>query len=376
MKRVLSGVLCLVMMMTAFCASVSAAEIKSFSDVPSYHWAGNPIAHMVELGMFTGTTKPDANGVGTFSPDATMTRAQFVTVVTRYLYRDELAAIADAHKNSGLWYSANYEAAVNNGLITASEFTQADMNKPMTRQEMAMVLVRATEALGQYPSQLISSLRIADYNDIGSYYKNYVQKCYSMGMLCGVDDRGTFKPEGTLTRAQAATVLYRLVDPEKRQKVDFTVPVQTDQEPMTIYEGKETSRPAREGDVFVKADGTEITLKIGPNGILGEGQGVAPDKNLKGQSAWWTGARINFSVDKDGNWTDSTGFTLQNAEYLINPYTGEGHWHREWNALKKAYPKPKTKGAYDKQLSSDPLKMYFWDEVWSWWICANDRWAD
>ena len=354
------------------------AALKSFKDVPSGHWAYTPIMKMVAQGLFAGTTTPDANGVGTFSPDSPMTRAQFVTVVTRYLYGADLKAIAEDHKDTGVWYSANYEVAVDHGLITESEFAMNDMNKAMTRQEMAMVLVRAADELGQQPEQLISPLRIADYNTIGSYYKDYVQECYSMGMICGTDSKGTFAPMGTLTRAQAATVLYRLVAPETRQAVDFSIPTQSSkatQGVMTIYEGKETSRPAKEGDIFVKADGTKVTLKIGPNGILGEGQGVAPDKNLKGQSAWWTGNRINFSVDKEGNWVDSTGWTLQNARYYINPYTGEGHWESEYNVLKKAYPKPTTDGSYYKELSPD--SMWYWDDMFmSWRTCYLDDWAE
>ena len=50
---------------------------------------------------------------------------------------------------------------------------------------------------------------------------------------------------------------------------------------ITIYEGQpRDNRLAREGDTFVKADGTEIVLAIGPHGVLGKGQGVAPDVGL------------------------------------------------------------------------------------------------
>lgn len=378
LKRMLSSFLCAVMLVGTLTIPAFAAELKSFSDVGPGHWAHNAIMKMVERGMFAGTTTPDANGVGTFSPDSTMTRAQFVTVVTRYLYDADLKAIADEHKDSGVWYSANYEVAVDRGLITEAEFSIDAMNKAMTRQEMAMVLVRAAEVKGEVAEKLIPTQRIADYNKVGSYYQDYVRECYSMGMICGTDAKGTFAPMGTLTRAQAATVLYRLVAPETRQAVDFSIPTQSSkatQGVMTIYEGKETSRPAKAGDIFVKADGTKVVLKVGPNGILGEGQGVAPDAHLKGQSAWWTGARINYSVDKDGDWRDSTGENLQNNEYYINPYTGEGHWDNEWHILKKANPKPTTEGSYNKELTPD--SMYYWHVMSNTWRpCYNDDWAE
>ena len=39
---------------------------------------------------------------------------------------------------------------------------------------------------------------------------------------------------------------------------------------ITIKEGQATSRPAKAGDTYVKADGTKVVLKVGPNGVLGE----------------------------------------------------------------------------------------------------------
>ena len=348
--------------------SKAIQTVKSFSDVPSNHWAYAPIMKMVEKGMFAGTTTP-VNGVGTFSPNTLMTRAQFVTVVTRYLYDADLEAIADEHKDSGVWYSANYEVAVDHGLITEAEFAEADMNVAMTRQEMAMVLVRAAAEKGEYANKLIPTQRIADYDKVGSAYKEYVRKCYSMGMICGKDDKGTFDPGGVLTRAQAATVIYRLVAPETRQAVDFTVPnTQQTASTMTIYEGQNTMRPAKAGDIFVKKDGTKVTLKVGPSGVLGEGQGVAPDKHLVGKSGFWTGVRFNFDTDDDGNWVDSTGVTLQNNNYKINKTTGEGHWDGEWAAIYDKYPEPTTDGTYGGQVSNDPYSLWYWDPILDTWL--------
>lgn len=112
----------------------------SFKDVPSSHWAYKPIMNMVNKGIISGTTQP-VNGVGTFAPDSPMTRAQFITVVTRYLYPNELKTVKVAEGSA--WYAGNYDVAVDMGLIYEHEFS-ADasvMNQSMTRQEMAMVLV-------------------------------------------------------------------------------------------------------------------------------------------------------------------------------------------------------------------------------------------
>ena len=137
---------------------------------------------------------------------------------------------------------------------------------------------------------------------------------------------------------------------------------------MTIYEGQITMRPAKAGDTYVKADGTKVVLKVGPNGILGEGQGVAPDKNLTGKSGSWTGIRFNFDTDDDGNWVDGTGKTLQNNNYQINKTTGEGHWSAEWQVLQKAYPVPSEDGTTGGQVSKDPYSLWYWDPILDTWL--------
>ena len=345
------------------------AALKSFKDVPAGHWAHNAIMKMVAQGLFAGTTTPDANGVGTFSPDSPMTRAQFVTVVTRYLYADELKAMENEFGKADVWFEYNYDVAIEHGIIKKTEFEVADMGVAMSRQEMAMVLVRAAGEKGESAEKLIHTQRIADYDTIGGYYKDYVRQCYSMGMICGTDSKGTFNPNGTLNRAQAATVLYRLVDAGSRQQVDLSAPqaeVQQQAGAITIKEGQQSSRPAKAGDTYVKADGTKVVLKVGPNGILGEGQGVAPDKNLKTEASGWTGDRFNFIASKTGNLTDSLGNTLQNGRYIVNYTTGEGHWDTEWKVLMAKYPAPAKNGSYDGQISTDPYSLYYWDGIcWS-----------
>ena len=39
---------------------------------------------------------------------------------------------------------------------------------------------------------------------------------------------------------------------------------------ITIKEGQQSSRPAKAGDTYVKADGTKVVLKVGPHGVLSE----------------------------------------------------------------------------------------------------------
>lgn len=195
----------------ALAASLSVPALAAdltFSDVPSNHWAAQPIMEMTEQGLFSGTTAP-VNGVGTFAPDATMTRGAFLTVLTRWLFGDELDAMSAVP--GAPWWQNNYTLALQNGLLKDKEL-EGDLDKAMNRQEMAVVLARAAQGLGLAPDTLVSESAIPDWYSIGEGYREGVRFSYSMGFIGGVDSKGTFNPNGTLTRAQAATVVYRLLE--------------------------------------------------------------------------------------------------------------------------------------------------------------------
>ena len=162
MKKWIS-VMITAVMTASMTVSVMANSI-SFSDISANEWYYKPVMNMVNKGVIAGTTTP-VNGVGTFAPNSPMTRAQFITVVVRYVYPNELAAQPKAE--GAAWYQANYDVAVDMGLINEYEFNYSDdvMNKPMTRQEMAMVLVRAMEALGEDTSAKVPESRIPDFYD-------------------------------------------------------------------------------------------------------------------------------------------------------------------------------------------------------------------
>ena len=145
-------------------------------------------------------------------------------------------------------------------------------------------------------------------------------------------------------------------------------PANTD-EPITIHEGEVSQRRfARAGDTVVKADGTEVVLAIGPHGVLGEGQGVAPDLGVTVTGVGNTTVTmfnktgLVFSGD-DGGQVDSAGMRINNEAYYVNQITGEGHWSAEWMAMTT---KPTTAGTFDMQLSEDMNWI---------WIAQSQVWA-
>lgn len=213
--------------------SAQAANLTSYRDVPKSHWAYDAIWDMTERDMFSGTASP-VNGIGTFSPNQAMTRAQFVAVLTRYLYPEELSETATTP-----WYKQNYDVALKHGLLTFDELNNGDLKQTCTRQEMAMMLVRAAYLEnGEVAQNLLPIESIADYNSIDKSYQQYVRQAFSMGLIAGIDSKGTFSPRSSLNRAQAAVVIYRLIDPTTRVGADSTKQITYTWKNGTTYTGQ------------------------------------------------------------------------------------------------------------------------------------------
>lgn len=194
---------------------VEAPKVKSFSDVPEGRWSHNAVMKMAEAGIFSGTTALDANGVAKFDPEAPMTHAQFVTALVKWLYGDTVASM----KPGTYWYSNYYSIARINNLLLDWYFPIDKANEPITRELMALAAVRAAAKQEELSRDLVDESRIADLDKVSPQLRNPVRQAFTMGLIAGYDDKGTFGPQDTLTREQAAMIIYKLMYPEERQPI-------------------------------------------------------------------------------------------------------------------------------------------------------------
>ena len=86
----------------------SSNSTLTFSDVEKGSWYYDAVMAMTAKGILSGTTTP-VNGVGTFNPNGIMTRAEFITVVTRMFYNDDLKAMKTME--GAVWYTNYYMVA-------------------------------------------------------------------------------------------------------------------------------------------------------------------------------------------------------------------------------------------------------------------------
>jgi hypothetical protein len=183
-------------------AAPAAAFAASFSDLTESHWAFTAIAAASEAGIVDGY--PD----GSFKPSNTLTYGEFI----------KMLHIANGGKKSaagaGDWALPYYEAACEAGLFAKHEISDRALSVPIPREYMALML---GNALGDVPAPNYDEVREklidVEWNTPHGYE---IVKAAANGLITGYPD-GTFRPEGTLTRAEAAVVIRRLTDPENRE---------------------------------------------------------------------------------------------------------------------------------------------------------------
>ncbi len=203
LSRILS--LTLAVMMVLSCAVITGAANVSFTDV-SGHWAwtNGQIPYLVEKGVLNGYQNT-TNGTYYFKPDGEVTRAEFIKILDETFGLKKTTSISYNDIKSSDWYEPYFAKAAAQGYIL-NYGNNASPNQKISRQEATALLVRYLDlpASSSTPS-------IADFDDISTYYSDYVLRAIDAGIINGYSENGKtyFKPAKTLTRAEALTIIYR-----------------------------------------------------------------------------------------------------------------------------------------------------------------------
>lgn len=302
------------------------------------HWGESNIEYLIGRGSINGY--PD----GSFRPDYRITRAEFVKIALGSVMPVEIST--DGH-----WATQIFDKAIDKGILKTGEMPENEWDKDITRYEMTMIMTRITEKILNEEKTDITGIEnvLADYDTVqlDKYYTIYVEQACMKGLIKGYQN-GTFQGKEPGSRAEASTMLARMLDATKRIKVDTTL--------YTLYETDATRGEAKAGDTFVKADGTKVVLKVGPSGVLGQGQGVALDlgRTVSGSNYY---AKVFDGYQATGN----TFGPVAGDKYSLNPYTKEGHWTGDWIKIINT-TEPTYSGKTEGELSAD--KNWEWTTMY------------
>lgn len=210
-KKLASAMIILTLSATAV---AFPAEAKTFSDVPQSHWAYSVIDEASDDGIMNG------KAAGVFAPNATLTRAEYATMLYNLAPEsDVMKLVHGSTADNGLydvdgnaWYADTVSWAVARGVFKNNDGSFSP-NRTITREEMA---VATYEFLHKYcDGKFVLDSIYKGFTDDAAFSssanRDKVYILVNNGIIAEKSD-GSFDPQGSLTRAEAAAMAVRVAD--------------------------------------------------------------------------------------------------------------------------------------------------------------------
>lgn len=186
--------------LASFTTSVSANVFTDTGD----HWAKHSIDYVTNEGYFVGTSD------NLFSPDLTMTRGMFVTVLSR-IYGEDIdqymnTVFSDVKESD--YFSSAVAWAYSNNIVAGTGKTTFAPNLPVTREQICLMLKKYMDFAEISLEDKNAESKYNDDASISSWAYSSVYLMQKTGYLVG--SGGSFRPQENATRAECASVFARV----------------------------------------------------------------------------------------------------------------------------------------------------------------------
>lgn len=211
MKKKLSNILIATIVLTTVASPVSAqvtatpvvqTTVNASTDLTDLHladaWAREAIIQAKATGLMNGDPS------GQFRPQDTITRQEIAVVLTNALGLTTESGTQSTFADvpAGHWAHGHIEALYTAGVISGDGTGQFRPQDPVTREELAIMLVKA---LYKNPTNTGLTLNFADADQIHDYAKTYVQTAVDHGLMRG--DGTNFNPQQKAKRQEVAVII-------------------------------------------------------------------------------------------------------------------------------------------------------------------------
>ena len=179
----------------------------TFADIQK-HWAQNNIEFLAAREIIKG--KAD----GVFDPDGKVTRAEFVTMLANSLDGISTAGAKSAGFDdvaAAAWYADFVNWAVEKKIVSGYGDGNFGPNDLITREQMAVMTDKFLAAMQADLNTVKTAAVFTDQSKINSWAASAVKKMQQTGIINGRPD-GSFAPQGTSTRAEAATMIKGYIE--------------------------------------------------------------------------------------------------------------------------------------------------------------------
>ncbi|MEK5181998.1 S-layer homology domain-containing protein [Paenibacillus odorifer] len=187
----------------------SAAEITPpFSDLTEIQQTKSAaILEAARLGLLKG----DPNGQ--FRPTATMTRQELAAILAKTLKLDSSVNSASSFRDvsDSSWSVSAIEAVKKAGFMEGDLTGNFNPSRPVTREELAVIFVRAIRGTGAQGGQ---ANKVKDESTISNWAKEYTDVALRLKLIDSPEDM--FSPKGTVQRQDMASFLLNIFKEEQQ----------------------------------------------------------------------------------------------------------------------------------------------------------------
>lgn len=174
-----------------------------FLDMDQAVWAEEYVNYLLDRDMIAG------DGDGNYRPNDAVLREEFVQMLVSCLnlWNDKPPTFLDVSEDA--WYRRCVGAAEAAGIISGISEGIFGVHREITRQEMAVMVLNAIQKM-QIPLSKEEEGIFADIEQIAPWAREAVEQLRRAGIVNGNEEQ-CFQPGKSLTRAEAAKILYELI---------------------------------------------------------------------------------------------------------------------------------------------------------------------
>lgn len=183
---------------------IKNVDNTTFTDIKS-HWSKDQVEKLVGMGIINGYVDK------TFKPNDNMLRGEFIKLIVTSIGLEPVEAETLTFEDLDNHWSLSFvEAAIKAEIIKKSDYPEGfNANESITREEIAIIIVRAMGRDKEAVGKDSISLDFTDANDIKA--KGYVKLAKDWGIITGFPD-GSFGPKAEATRGEATVMTTRMIN--------------------------------------------------------------------------------------------------------------------------------------------------------------------
>lgn len=174
----------------------------TFQDVTSEKWYYQAVEYVSLRGIMNGISSQS------FAPDTGLTRAMLVQMLYNMETAPQAGSASFTDVKSDAWYAAAVSWAASNGIVDGYEDGSFAPEDVVTREQAALILYRYAAYMGYSTSDKNDLTGYQDTAAVSSYALEALRWANAAGIVNGTDS-GALLPQGSTTRAQAATMLMQ-----------------------------------------------------------------------------------------------------------------------------------------------------------------------